>query len=62
MVPTPFIVLNTPDVTKVVTEAVAAQMENAGHACNAAKRFLVADGIYDFVEQITAAMADQTSR
>ncbi|HEY7859012.1 MAG TPA: NAD-dependent succinate-semialdehyde dehydrogenase [Candidatus Nanopelagicales bacterium] len=58
----PFIVLDTPDVAKVVGDAVGARMENAGQACNAAKRFIVADGIYDeFVEQFTAAMAAQTT-
>ncbi|MEO6822109.1 MAG: NAD-dependent succinate-semialdehyde dehydrogenase [Candidatus Nanopelagicales bacterium] len=58
----PFIVLDTPDVAKVVGDAVGARMENAGQACNAAKRFIVADAIYDeFVEQFTAAMAAQTT-
>lgn len=54
----PFIVLDAPDLAKVVEEAVEARMENAGQACNAAKRFIVADAIYDeFVERFTAAMA-----
>ncbi len=56
----PFIVLDTDDLDKVVGEAVSARMENAGQACNAAKRFIVADRIYDeFVEKFTARMAAQ---
>jgi succinate-semialdehyde dehydrogenase/glutarate-semialdehyde dehydrogenase len=58
----PFIVLDTNDLEKVVGEAVEARMENAGQACNASKRFIVADGIYDeFVTQFTAAMASCTT-
>jgi len=54
----PFIILDTDDLAKVVDEAVGARMENGGQACNAAKRFIVAEAIYDeFVEQFTAAMA-----
>ncbi len=56
----PFIVLSTDDLDTVVGEAVGARMENAGQACNAAKRFIVAEPIYDaFVEKFTAAMAAQ---
>ena len=57
-----FIVLDTDDLPGVVKSAVSARMENAGQACNAAKRFIVADRLYDeFVEQFTAAMAAQTT-
>ncbi|WP_426560745.1 NAD-dependent succinate-semialdehyde dehydrogenase [Angustibacter sp. McL0619] len=57
-----FIVLDTADLPGVVDIAVAARMSNAGQACNAAKRFIVADGLYDeFVERFTAAMAAQTT-
>jgi succinate-semialdehyde dehydrogenase / glutarate-semialdehyde dehydrogenase len=56
----PFIVLDTPDLPQVVSDAVAARMENAGQACNAAKRFIVAAPLYDdFVEQLTAQMSRQ---
>ena len=58
----PFIVLDTPDVAKVAEDAVGARMENAGQACNAAKRFIVLDAIYDeFVERFSAVMAEQTT-
>jgi succinate-semialdehyde dehydrogenase/glutarate-semialdehyde dehydrogenase len=57
-----FIVLDAPDLSDVVEAAVEARMENAGQACNAAKRFIVADRLYDeFVEQFTAAMAARTT-
>ncbi len=40
----------------------SARMENGGQACNAAKRFIVADGLYDdFVAQFTASMAALTT-
>jgi succinate-semialdehyde dehydrogenase/glutarate-semialdehyde dehydrogenase len=57
-----FIVLDTDDVAGVAKDAAEARMENAGQACNAAKRFIVADRIYDqFVEEFTAAMAAWTT-
>jgi succinate-semialdehyde dehydrogenase/glutarate-semialdehyde dehydrogenase len=56
----PFIVLDTPDLSSVVNDAVSARMENAGQACNAAKRFIVSDALYDdFVEQLTEQMRQQ---
>jgi succinate-semialdehyde dehydrogenase/glutarate-semialdehyde dehydrogenase len=58
----PFIVLDAPDVEKVAKDGVFARMENAGQACNAAKRFIVADALYDeFVEKFTAEMASLTT-
>jgi succinate-semialdehyde dehydrogenase/glutarate-semialdehyde dehydrogenase len=57
-----FIVLDTDDVASVAKEAATARMENAGQACNAAKRFIVADRLYDeFVEAFTASMAEWTT-
>lgn len=54
----PFIVLDADDLPSVVQSAVAARMENAGQSCNAAKRFIISDEIYDdFSKQFTAAMA-----
>lgn len=53
----PFIVLSTDDMDATVEAAVAARVGNAGQACNAAKRFIVLDELYDpFVEKFTAAM------
>ncbi|HEX3825609.1 MAG TPA: NAD-dependent succinate-semialdehyde dehydrogenase [Mycobacteriales bacterium] len=58
----PFIVLSTDDLAQVVEDAVLARMENAGQACNAAKRMIVIDDVYDeFVEEFTKAMAAQTT-
>jgi len=58
----PFIVLDTDDVGSVARLAVAARMENAGQACNASKRMIVMDSVYDeFVEEFTTAMAEQVT-
>jgi succinate-semialdehyde dehydrogenase/glutarate-semialdehyde dehydrogenase len=58
----PFIVLDTDDVAAVAQSAVAARMENAGQACNASKRMIVMDSVYDdFIEAFTAAMAEQVT-
>jgi len=54
----PFILLSCDDLDGVVDSAVAARLENAGQACNAAKRFIVIEGLYEpFVAKLTAAMA-----
>jgi succinate-semialdehyde dehydrogenase/glutarate-semialdehyde dehydrogenase len=53
----PFILLSTDDLDSVVDRAVAARMDNTGQSCNAAKRFIVADDLYDtFVEKFTSAV------
>ena len=53
----PFILLSTDDLDATVTAAVDARMNNAGQACNAAKRFIVADDLYEpFLEKFTDAM------
>lgn len=58
----PFIVLTTDDIAQTARDAVGARMENAGQACNASKRIIVTEGIYDeFVEAFTAVMAEQTT-
>jgi succinate-semialdehyde dehydrogenase/glutarate-semialdehyde dehydrogenase len=54
----PFILLGTNDLDKTVEDAVAARLDNTGQSCNAAKRFIVADDLYEpFLEKFTAAMA-----
>jgi succinate-semialdehyde dehydrogenase / glutarate-semialdehyde dehydrogenase len=54
----PFIVLGADDVGAVADQAAEARLENAGQACNAAKRFIVLDSIYDeFVEQLKGRLA-----
>jgi succinate-semialdehyde dehydrogenase/glutarate-semialdehyde dehydrogenase len=54
----PFIVLDSDDLGQTVKAAVAARMGNAGQACNAAKRIIVVDELYDeFVDRFSAAMA-----
>ncbi len=53
----PFILLSTSDLDATVEAAVAGRLDNTGQACNAAKRFVVAEGLYDeFVEKFTAQM------
>ncbi|WP_431803041.1 NAD-dependent succinate-semialdehyde dehydrogenase [Microbacterium sp. bgisy203] len=57
----PFILLSTDDLDATVQAAVEARLDNNGQSCNAAKRFIVADDLYDaFVEKFSAAMADAT--
>jgi len=53
----PFIVLSADDLDATVEAAVAARMENTGQACNAGKRMIVHEALYDaFVEKFTARM------
>ena len=53
----PFIVLSTDDLDRTVEEAVLARLDNTGQSCNAAKRFIVADELYEpFLEKFTAAL------
>jgi succinate-semialdehyde dehydrogenase/glutarate-semialdehyde dehydrogenase len=55
----PFLVLGTDDLDVVVEAAVGARLENAGQACNAAKRFIVVDDLYTpFLEKFTKALMD----
>ena len=55
----PFIVLATEDLDAVVEQAVGGRLENTGQACNAAKRFIVVEDLYDaFVEKFTAALTE----
>ncbi|WP_111510497.1 NAD-dependent succinate-semialdehyde dehydrogenase [Mycobacterium kyogaense] len=43
----PFIVLSTDDLDATVEAAVDGRFENTGQACNAAKRIIVAENVYD---------------
>jgi len=53
----PFILLGTDDLDATVESAVGARLENSGQACNAAKRFIVVDELYDaFLEKFTGAL------
>ncbi|MBI3214396.1 MAG: NAD-dependent succinate-semialdehyde dehydrogenase [Mycobacterium sp.] len=50
----PFIVLSSDNLDETVEAAIAGRFENAGQACNAAKRFIVAADIYDeFLDKFT---------
>lgn len=53
----PFILLGTDNMDEAVEAAVAGRLDNTGQSCNAAKRFIVADDLYDdFLEKFAAAM------
>jgi len=48
----PFILLGTDDLDEAVTAAAEARLDNTGQSCNAAKRFIVVDELYDeFLEK-----------
>ncbi|MGT2427369.1 NAD-dependent succinate-semialdehyde dehydrogenase [Amnibacterium kyonggiense] len=52
----PFILLSTDDLDAVVTAAVDARLDNSGQSCNAAKRFIVVDELFD---DFAAAFTDR---
>ena len=53
----PFILLSTDDLDAAVQAAAVARLENTGQSCNGAKRFIVADDLYEpFLEKFTAAL------
>lgn len=56
----PFILLSTDDLDATVQAAVDARMENTGQCCNGAKRFIIAENLYDdflakFTDKLLAA-------
>ncbi|MFD5226534.1 NAD-dependent succinate-semialdehyde dehydrogenase [Microbacterium sp. NPDC058342] len=54
----PFIVLSTDDLDAVVQNAVDARLDNNGQSCNAAKRFIVVDDLYEeFTSKFVASLA-----
>jgi succinate-semialdehyde dehydrogenase/glutarate-semialdehyde dehydrogenase len=54
----PFILLRTDDLDAAVQSAVEARLENTGQACNAGKRFIVVDELYEpFLEKFTASLS-----
>ncbi len=51
----PFILLSTDDLDATVQDAVNARLDNNGQSCNAAKRFIVIDSLYeDFAAKFTS--------
>jgi len=53
----PFILLSTDDLDAAVQDAVNARLDNNGQSCNAAKRFIVIDDLYEaFAEKFTAVL------
>src|SRR5215213_4594715 len=53
----PFILLATENLDEAVEAAVEARLDNTGQSCNAAKRFIVVDDLYeDFLEKFTNKM------
>ncbi len=54
----PFIVLGTDDLDATVQAAAEARLDNTGQSCNAAKRFIVVDGLYDeFLARFSATLS-----
>ncbi|MBV9167532.1 MAG: NAD-dependent succinate-semialdehyde dehydrogenase [Solirubrobacterales bacterium] len=53
----PFILLKTDDLDAAVEAAVEARLDNTGQSCNAGKRFIVVDELYEpFLEKFTSAL------
>ncbi len=55
----PFILLSAADLDEAVGAAIDARLDNSGQSCNAAKRFIVADELYDdFLAKFSSKMAE----
>ncbi len=53
----PFILLSTDDMDYAVDSAISARNDNNGQACNAGKRFIIIEDLYEeFLEKFTAKM------
>ncbi len=53
----PFLLFSTDDLDATVQAAVGARLENTGQACNAGKRFIIVEELYEpFLEKFTAAL------
>jgi succinate-semialdehyde dehydrogenase / glutarate-semialdehyde dehydrogenase len=53
----PFILLGSDDLEAAATAAAEARLDNTGQSCNAAKRFIVVDELYDeFLEKFKTAL------
>ncbi|GAC1386174.1 MAG: aldehyde dehydrogenase family protein [Marmoricola sp.] len=56
----PFIVLSSADLDATVEAAAEARLDNSGQACNAGKRFVVVDSLYDeFASKFTAKVLER---
>jgi len=56
-------VLSTDDLDATVRAAVDARLDNSGQACNGAKRFIIADELYDaFLQKFTSMLAAVEAR
>lgn len=56
----PFILLSSDDLDATVSAAIDGRFENTGQACNAAKRFIVAESVYDeFLDKFTAKVKEK---
>jgi succinate-semialdehyde dehydrogenase / glutarate-semialdehyde dehydrogenase len=57
----PFILLGSDDLEATAAAAAEARLDNTGQSCNAAKRFIVVDELYDeFLEKFEAALTAST--
>jgi succinate-semialdehyde dehydrogenase / glutarate-semialdehyde dehydrogenase len=57
----PFILLGTDDLDEAAEAAAEARLDNTGQSCNAAKRFIVVDELYDdFLEKFRERLAAAT--
>ena len=58
----PFILLGTNDVDAAAQQAAEARLDNTGQSCNAAKRFIVVEALYDeFVAKLSEKMGASKS-